>query len=70
MKTFYFIVKDSYNVDQDIIYAVRAENEESAQEKFMKHICKLLIEFDSFKYFLENDQDISISIIDKVINIE
>lgn len=70
MKTFYFIVKDSYDADQDMIYAIKAENEESAQEKFMKYICKLSIEFDSFTYFLENNQDISISVIDKVVNIE
>lgn len=70
MKTFYFIVKDSYDASQDMIYEIKAENEELAQEKFMKYICKLPIEFDSFTYFLENNQDISISVIDKVVNIE
>lgn len=70
MKIFYFIVKDGYDAGQNMIYVVQAENEESAQEKFMKYICKLPIEFDSFIYFLENNQDINISIIDKVVSIE
>lgn len=70
MKTFYFIVKDSYDADQNMVYAIKAENEESAQEKFMKYICKLSIDFDNFTDFLENYQDISIYIIDKAVSIE
>ena len=70
MKTFYFVVKDSYDVDQDMIYEIKAENEVSAREKFMEYICKLSIDFDSFVDFLANNQDISISVIDKVVNVE
>lgn len=70
MKTFYFTVRDNYNVDQDAIYVIKAENEELAQEKFMKYLCKLPLDFENFQYFLENNQDISISITDKIVNIE
>lgn len=69
MKTFYFIVKDSYDADQDMIYEIKAENEVSAQEKFMDYICKLSIDFDNFTDYLANNQDIRISVIDKMTNI-
>lgn len=69
MKTFYFVVKDYYNTDQDMIYVINAVNEVAAQEKFMEYICKLSIEFDSFTDYLANNQDIRISVIDKMTNI-
>lgn len=69
MKTFYFVVKDYYNADQDMIYVINAVNEVSAQEKFMEYICKLSIDFDSFTDYLANNQDIRISVIDKMTNI-
>ena len=70
MKTFYFVVNDYYNADQDVIYVINATHEMEAKEKFMKYICKLSIEFDSFTDFLASNQDIRISIINKMVNIE
>ena len=68
-KTFYFVVKDYYNADQDVIYVINAAHEMEAKEKFMKYVCKLSIEFDSFTDFLASNQDIRISIINKMVNL-
>lgn len=69
MKTFYIIVQDRDESDENKIYKLQAETEQDAQEKFMKYICKIPMEFDQFTSILENSE-IYIYVISNIINIE
>ena len=70
MKTFYFIIASRCDSDLDRFYKVAAENEKSAQEKFMKYICKVPLDFDDFVDYLSNNQDFDVYVMDKIENIE